>query len=553
MAGQHFLLDLLAGIALLLWSTRLVKTGIMRAFGERLRRVIGRATANRVRACLAGAGVATALQSSTGSTLLVMSFLERGFLSLAMALAVLLGTNIGTTLVVQALSFDVSALMPLLILFGVVAFMLARSPVVQNVGRVGIGLGLMIMSLGLVGQVAGPLRSNDVLVLVFQQLSDEPVLALVIGAALAWLVHSSVAIILLIMSLAGAGVIDTHLAMVLALGANIGSGLAPLGLSLRSPIDVRRALAGNLATRLIGAIAVLPAIDWIAPVIAAIDADPARQVANTHTAFNLVLALAFLPLVDTTAGLLARLMPEPEEPVAEKQLSLLDEADFDRPSVALVAASREVMHLAEIVEVMLREAIVTFEETDDVRRKQISRLDTRVDQLQESIKLYLTRLTRTALDEDMSRKAFDLILFTTNLEHVGDILDKTLLELAAKKQRLGLHFSQEGWSDIQALHRETVEQMRLAITVFMTQDVEMARRLVEVKDRIRSFERSAAESHIARLRAGTLASIETSSLHMDIIRDLKRIIAHLTTVAYPILEAGGELSTSRLRKKKTVA
>src|SRR5882757_1669097 len=200
MAGQHFLLDLLAGIALLLWSTRLVKTGIMRAFGERLRRVIAGATADRVRACLAGAGVATALQSSTGSTLLVMSFVERGFLTLAMALAVLLGTNIGTTLVVQALSFDVSALMPLLILLGVVAFMVGRSPVVQNVGRVGIGLGLMIMSLSLVTQVAGPLRANHVLILVFQQLSDEPVLALVIGAALAWLVHSSVAIILLVMS-----------------------------------------------------------------------------------------------------------------------------------------------------------------------------------------------------------------------------------------------------------------------------------------------------------------------------------------------------------------
>lgn len=215
--------------------------------------------------------------------------------------------------------------------------------------------------------------------------------------------------------------------------------------------------------------------------------------------------------------------------------------------MALVAASREVIRLAELVEIMLRESIITFEENDDSRRKQIGQLDSQVDQLQENIKLYLTKLTRTPLDKDMSRKAFELILFTTNLEHVGDIIDKTLLELAGKKQRLNLSFSSEGWAEIKGMHREVVAQMRLAITVFMTQDPVMARQLVVAKDHIRGFERSAAESHLNRLRAGTLASIETSSLHMDVIRDLKRIVAHLTAVAYPILEAGGELSTSRLK------
>ena len=550
MAAQHYLLDLLAGIALLLWATRLVKTGIMRAFGERLRRLIGAATHNRFSACLAGTGVATVLQSSTGSTLLVMSFVERGFITLGMSLAVLLGSNIGTTLVVQAMSFDIKALMPILILFGVCAFMLWRNSVVQNLGRVSIGLGLMILSLGMVVGVAEPLRQSHVVLLVFQSLQGQPLLALIIGAALAWIVHSSVAIVLLIMSLAGAGVIGIPLALALTLGANLGSGLAPLGLSLTGPIEVRRALIGNLGTRVIGAGLVLPAIALVGPWLAAIEADPARQVANFHVIFNVGLAVLFLPFVETTARLLLRLVPEPQVPVAERSLELMDDDDFSQPSIALTTASREVIRLAELVEVMLRESIVTFSETDDSRRKQISQLDHRVDQLQESIKLYLTRLTRTPLDKDMSRKAFDLILFTTNLEHVGDILDKTLLELAAKKQRLQLSFSSEGWAEITALHRAVVDQMRLAITVFMTQDLDMARRLVEAKDKMRGFERTAAESHLNRLRAGTLASIETSSLHMDVIRDLKRIVAHLTSVAYPILEAGGELSTSRLRTKE---
>ncbi|QEN86607.1 Na/Pi cotransporter family protein [Labrys sp. KNU-23] len=547
MAGQHVFLNLLAGIALLIWSTRLVKTGIMRAFGERLRGVISRATSNRFSACLAGAGVAAALQSSTGSTLLVMSFVERGFLTLAVALAVLLGSNVGTTLVVQALSFDLSALMPVLIIAGVASFMLGRSSVSQNVGRAMIGLGLMILSLHLVVGIAEPIRQSEIMTLIFERLNGQPWAALLIGAALAWLVHSSVAILLLVMSLAGAGVVGIPLGFALVLGANIGSGLAPLGLSLAAPIEVRRALLGNLGTRLAGAVVLLPLIGLIQPWLAQLEASGARQIANFHVGFNLLLLIVFLPFIDQTARLLERLVRAPEAPIGERPSPVLDEGDFDSPSVALVAASREVIRLAELVEIMLRESIITFEEQDDSRRKQISQLDYQVDRLQENIKLYLTRLTRTPLDKDMSRKAFELILFTTNLEHVGDILDKTLLELAAKKQRLNLSFSSEGWAEIKAMHREVVAQMRLAITVFMTQDPVMARQLVVAKDQIRNFERSAAESHLNRLRAGTLASIETSSLHMDVIRDLKRIVAHLTAVAYPILEAAGELSTSRLK------
>jgi phosphate:Na+ symporter len=536
--GEHFFLDLLGSIALLIWATRLVNSGFMDGFGERLKALVRRATASKVAACAAGTAVASALQSSTASALLATSFLERGYVTLATTLAILLGANIGTTLVVQALSFDVSVLIPILVIAGVTALSIGPSTRVQNAGRAAIGLGLMILSLKLVVAAVEPLRSSSVLVLVLQQLSNQPVVAVVIAAGLAWLIHSSIAVILLAMSLAGVGVIDLNLALALAIGANIGSGLAPLGLSLRSPVEVKRALVGNLATRLVGGILVLPFITGLLPLLEMAGASPAR-----------LLALAFLPFVAQSAKLLRAALPDPPVRIGERPSRTLDEADFDQPSVALVASTREVMRLAELVEVMLREAIETFKETNDSRLKQISQLDSKVDELQEGIKLYLTRMMRRPLDEDTRRRAFDLILFTTNLEHVGDILDKTLLELAAKKQRLAVNFSAEGWAEIEAMHREVVDQMRLAMTVFMTQDVAMARRLVEAKDHIRQLERSAAESHLMRLRAGTVASIETSSLHLDVIRDLKRIVAHLTAVAHPILEAGGELSTSRLRIK----
>lgn len=551
MSGEMLLLNLFGGVALLIWATRMVRTGILRAFGERLRGLIARATRNRVAACGAGVAAAAALQSSTAAVLLLASFTERGLIGLAPALAVLLGADIGSTLVVQAMSFDPRPLVPALLLLGTLAFMVSENAIVKQLGRVGIGLGLIVLALGLIATASEPLRENWLLIEVLAHLGGEPLLALAIAALLTWLMHSSVAAMLLFISLALAGVLEPSLALALVLGANVGACLIPLGVNLRAAPSVRRMLIGNLVFRTVGALAALPFVGQASALLALIDADVARQAANAHTLFNLVLAAVFLPLTDPAARLLRRVLADPIPPPGVEPIGHLDEEALDRPSVALSAATREVMRLADAVEVMLREAILPFQQAHAARREAIKRLDSEVDRLQEAIKLYLTRLTRRPLTDEQSRAAFDLILFTTNLEHVGDIIDKTLLELAAKKHRLRVSFSEEGWSEIQRLHTLTVEQLRLAVAVFVTRDPEMARQLVLAKEQMRTIEREATESHLRRLREGTLASLETSSLHLDILRDLKRVVAHLTAVAHPILESKGELRPSRLRSSAT--
>jgi phosphate:Na+ symporter len=391
------------------------------------------------------------------------------------------------------------------------------------------------------------MRENEILGLVLQRLAGDAVIGVIVGALIAWLSHSSVATVLLIASLAGAGVVPPVAAAALVLGANVGSGIIPLGLSLRSSIEGRRILVGNLAFRVLGALLALGWLDTAVEAVARLDADPARLVANIHTAFNVVLALVFLPLTSLVARWLETAMAAPPAGSAQRMVEHLDEALLDRPGLALGAATRAVMQVADRVEFMLREVIHTFEGQDDKRAAAVRALDNEVDALQEDVKLYLTRLTRQPLGEEDSRKAFDLILFTTNLEHIGDIVDKNLLELAAKKRRLQLAFSDEGWAEITAMHRRIVDQMRLAMTVFVTRDPKMARELVLEKDRLRAAEREATQSHLDRLRRGQIASIETSALHLDVLRDLKRINAHVTSVAYPILEATGELQGSRLR------
>lgn len=546
MSGHELLLHIAGGVALLLWATRMVRTGVMRAYGSELRRLLGRSMRNPVAA--AGMGVATAgmLQSSTATALLVISFAGRGLVALAPALAVMLGADLGSTLVVQALSFDISALSPVLILIGVVTFLSGRSAQWRHIGRIFIGLGLMLLALSLVVGASQPLRESQVLHTVLNQLAQDPILALLIAAVFTWLAHSSVAIVLLIMSLAAVNVVPLGLAFALVLGANIGSGLIPVVLTLSEPNSARRIPLGNLLFRFVGAIAVLPLIDFLLPHMAFLGDTPARQIANFHTAFSVALLVVFLPLTPLMARLVTAMLSQEAGPAGPVKARYLDPAVIDKPSVAISCATREALRMADTVETMLRGALEILRTDDSKLLERLSALDDEVDTLQESIKLYVTKVTRNPLSEEDSRSCIEVIGFTTNLEHIGDIIDKNLLEIARKKIRKRLSFSEQGWEEMVALHERVIHQMQLALSVFVSGDLATARQLLKDKERFRDLELQGSQMHLARLRSGRVESIETSALHLDILRDLKRINSHLTAVAYPILDAEGELRQSRL-------
>lgn len=497
-----------------------------------------------------GLGVTGLLQSSTATALLIMSFAGRGLVTVAPALAVMLGADLGSTLVVQVLSFDVSALAPALLVLGVGAFMLSSVARGRQIGRILIGLGLMLLSLQLIVGASEPLRDSATLRMVLASLSADPILAVILGALLAWCAHSSVAVVLLIMSLAVGGVVPVELGVALVLGANVGSGLIPFFLSLSGDPVSRRVPLGNLAFRALGAVAVLPLAELAMPYVAMLGEAPARQIANFHSVFNLALAAVFLPLTGVAARLTARILPEREanDGTDEHRPRHLDDSVIDTPPVALACATREAMRVADMVESMLRDSIQVFRNDDKNLLAEISAQETAVDKLHEALKFYLTRISSNALDDDDSRRCVDLITFTTNLEHVGDIIDKNLMELAQKKIRNRQQFSEDGWAELVDLHERVVQNMQLAMSVFVSGDVETARRLIGEKEHMRDFERRASEQHLERLRAGKIESIETSSLHLDMLRDLKRINSHITAVAYPVVDATGMLRKTRLKK-----
>ena len=550
MAGSELLLTLLGGVALLLWGVRMVRTGLTRAFGAPLRSVLNKASRSRLTAFGAGVGVAGILQSSTATALLLASFAGRGLVTLPVALAIMLGADVGTTLVAQIFAFDIKWLWTVAAIGGVVLFSAAQDDRIRNLGRIGIGLGLMLLALTVLGTVSGAMRDSPTVTALLTALGSEPAIAVLVAAVLTWLAHSSLAVVLFVLSLAAGGAIGPVLALALVLGANLGGAVAPLTALTGSPVAARRVPLGNLVARGSVGLAMVPFLGLAVTALGYLSDDPGRLVLNFHTAFNLIVALVFLPLLALLAKLVTWMQPTPAGAPDRAVAHHLEASVLDTPSEALGCAMRETLRVGDVVLEMLRKSLAAIEGNDLKLVKELEKADDDVDALHEAIKLYLIRASKTEMDDRESRRYYEILTFTTNLEHIGDIIDKNLMELASKRIKKRYSFSPEGLAELKRFHGRVVDNMRLALNVFATRDVTLARRLLMEKTSMRSDEFEAAERHFARLKEGRPESIETSAIHLDIIRDLKRINSHLTAVAYPILEAAGELRETRLREKR---
>jgi len=543
------LVDLAGSIALLLWGVHMVQSGIQRAFGPHLRRSLGRTLGGRLRAFAAGLGVTAVLQSSTATGLMAAGFAAGGLVDLVPALAVMLGANVGTTLIVQLLSFNIGRVAPLFVLVGVILFRRSFVSRTRDLGRVAIGLGLMLFALQQLLSLINPYEDAPSLRVLMGAIATNPIIDVILAAALTWAAHSSVATVLLTVSLAAKGVVPPHAAFALVLGANLGSALNPLleGAAGGDP-TAKRVPAGNLLNRLVGVAFGLALLNWIGPLMVTTEPDAARAVADFHTVFNLIMAALFLPLLGPFARLLVWLLPARLAPTDPSRPVYLNEAAREMPAVALAGAAREALRMADVLEAMLRGALDAIDRGDRNRMIAAKDLDDVLDHLNRAIKVYLTALDPDSLDDADSRRLAEILAFITNFEHAGDIVEKGLMAIAAKRLKRGLAFSTEGQAEIRSMLERLAGNVHTAAAVFMTDDARAARDLLGEKEVFRDLEARATEAHFARIRAGRVESVETSALHLDVLRDLKRINAHISAAAYPVLEKLGELLPSRLRR-----
>ena len=539
------LLNLLAAVALLIWGTHLVRTGILRVFGANLRQLIAHSVSSRFTAVLSGIGVTAVVQSSTATALIVSSFVGQGLVGLPAALAVMLGADVGTSVMAVVFSMDLSWLSPLFIFVGVVLFISRKDTAVGRVGRVLIGLGLMLLALRLITESTTVLTQSPTVRTLLGALTSDLLLEIFTGAILA---YSSLATVLLTAALAGSGGIPPDVALGLVLGANLGSGVLAVLTTMKANVQTRQVPLGNLFFKIIGVLIMTPLTGlWLQHVRPYVP-ETAALVVLFHLAFNIVVGIVCIGLTGTVARAVQRLLPvEKAQAAAGTRPQHLDPSALATPSLAISCAAREALHQADVVESMLL-GLHKVIRTDDLQlAEDLRKLDDEVDGLYSAIKYYMTKISREALDEREGRRWADIISFTINMEQIGDIIERVLIDIEDKKIKKGRQFSEAGMEEINELHARLIDNLRLAMSVFLNGSVRDAQKLLEEKARFRDLEHAYSATHLARLSDNTVQSIETSSLHIDLISELKRINSLLCSVAYPILESAGALAPSRLR------
>ncbi len=541
------LLNLLASVALLVWGTHIVRTGILRVFGADLRRLLSKSVSNRASAFFAGLGVTGIVQSSSATALIASSFVGQGLIALGPALAIMLGADVGTALVAQVFSLDLRWLSPLLIFFGVVFFLSRKNTRAGQLGRVAIGLGLIILALQLVMAATQPITQAQGVKVIFATLTGDRMLDMLIGAVFTVFSWSSLAIVLLAATLVASSVIPVEVGMCLVLGANLGSGVLALLVNLNTPGAGRRVAFGNLLFKVVGCLIFATALPWVIELIARFDPDTRRQVLDFHVLFNVTIALLFIGFTDSIGRLVARMVPEATGTTAQTAPKHLDAAALTTPALALANAARETLRIGDVVEQMLNGMLQVIRNNDSRLVQEMIKLDDDVDRLYTAVKLYLTQISREALDERDGRRWAEIMSLTINLEHVGDILERILQDLRDKKISQRLSFSSAGMQEIEELHAKLIANLRLGLSVFLNGDLKSAQMLIAEKERFRDLERRYAGTHLDRLSGLTVQSIETSSLHLDVISDMRRINSFFCSTAYPILEQAGQLRRSRLR------
>jgi len=532
---------------------------VQRGFGTVLRRWLGRNLGHRFRAFLTGLGVTALLQSSTATGLLATSFTATGVIGLAPALAVMLGANVGTALLTQVLFFNVALLGPPLVLVGVLLFRWAGGSRAKNVGRIGIGLGLMLMALAGLVHTLGPLENTPLLRSVMGALAGDPILATLVAAALTWACHSSIAIVLLVATFAATHVVEPTGALALVLGANLGGALPALVDASTSV--ARRLPLGNLLVRTVGVVLALPFLPAITHALELTGPAPGRLVVNFHLAFNVALAVVFLGSVRGLAQLLTRWLPEPPAPADPGRPVYLDVAALDSATVALANAARETLRMADMVDSMLRDALEVLRHSDRTRAEAVAAQNRCVDQLGGAIRRYLADVgdEQTLDHQREGARGQDILSAVINLEHVADIVANSLVEFAVRSVKRGRALTVEELETVAAMHGELLESLRLALAVFLQAEPRDAKRLAARKGQFREFEASATALSVRLLRSAAAASrladsdaveplVEESGLFLRTVRDLRRIHSHLASFAYPILHrprARGRRATRR--------
>jgi phosphate:Na+ symporter len=530
---------LITGIILLLYGVRQVTDAVQRTTNAGVQRALTKLARSPLASFGLGTLATALMQSSSALSFLLVGLLSANLIPLASAIVMQLGANVGSTLVVQLLALHITNYALELVGLGALVALLTHETAFRWLGQAGFAFGLMVLGLAALSLGSQPIATSPLTASVLHTLVGAPLVLLLIGAVLAMVLGSSAASIGLILTLAATGALPVVAALALMLGANVGTTLTTLLASVQERTLAGRRLALiHTGTKLAGALILLTMLGPLAHLLASLWLNASAQVAMTHLGFNLALALLFVPLATPLARLMERLVPESAR-VQGKAAGprYLDPKALAQPAVALGQATRETLHMAEIVTEMLEHSMDSFEDSAGDLHASMAALDNQLNELNAAVKGYLTQLDAADMTEAQARQELALLYIITDLQAIGDTVANRLMRLARRKQCGALLFSEEGREDLLIYHRELLDAFQQVLAALATRDPELASAFLAHKKARSQLKRELHLRHMHRLRTGNVLSLASSAIHLDLLDALSEILSHITSMAYAMRES----------------
>ena len=467
-------------------------------------------------------------------------------MSAATGLAIILGADLGSAIVVQILSFDLRWLAPFLLGVGGWLYLKFNARNVRQVGRIMLGIALIIVALGMLRATIEPLQSSELLPAIEGFLAADPVLAFVAGTVLAFIMHSSVAAILMFGVAVSAQALSLDVGIILVLGANLGGALVPLWITRSMPTEARRSVASNVALR--GLTAALIALCYARGWLSGLNVGQ-FGIVGFHLVFNSLLLL-YLPFVGFIARGAISLMPQSETSQSSEgsmlERSLLDEQALKSGASSLISLSREVVRITQVTEQMAKEVLAWFVSGSSPNTELLKKDRQLVHKAGQAVRQYVTRMPNDQLSKAEFKRLRDLADYALSLEAASDTLVQRLLSVIETCNREKLSFSDSGSKEILNIAEQILQNMTKSYDLLVTADVETARELFRDKDELGALIGRSRKRHLMRLKDGYETSIATSELHLECLSAMKELNARTVSNAYPILKREGQLLETRL-------
>lgn len=539
------IMNLLGGLALFLYGMSKMSDGMKKAAGNRMRNILAALTKNRVIALIVGAFVTMIIQSSSATTVMLVSFVQAQLMSYAQALGVIMGANIGTTITAQLVAFKLTDYALGMITVGFIMTMFSKRETFKHFGEALLGFGILFFGMYLMSDAMRPLRDYQP----FQDLMiglENPWFGLLIGALFTGLIQSSSAFTGIVITLAMNGLITLEAGIPLIFGANVGTcitaGLASIG-TIR---DAKRVAIAHVLFNIGGVLIFIWFIPYLADFVRTLSSDTPRQIANAHTIFNITVGIVFLPFTTLLAKLVYKILPDKEiEKGVIPTTWHLDNSQISHPAIAIGLVQSELSRMTKIVARMLRAIIHPFT-TDDPGEDEIylklsvlegiDMREDKIDFLDEKVVNYLLQIGRQELSNQQMSEVYAMISIANDLESIGDVIHRDMLPLVEKRRQLDSDFSEEGKKELKAYHVKMSKQMSRLQDALSEMDPTMAKKILRKEEKYVILESDFRIRHVKRLRDEMEESLETHEVHVEFLDLLKQVSVHLANIAKTIME-----------------